>query len=342
MNDRVLRPALPGDTRSSQPKRRPGAWLWLVGLCCCGPGVWAPNQCPPGLAGCACDPLAGLGPDGSPGPGRCLQRSVACPQDPTTCDDTPCASQCAAAERCVNAACIPRCEPVCDDLVAYWPLEEKHGTHGLDFVGGRHGATESLRWQPGPLADSTAADFSTAGILIAPGLPLEPPATIAAWVYLHEDGPQPLIHLEDTTDAEANFGMRLDIQHENRPQLRLGDGQGSEYYHWATWEGDAAVPLGRWFHLLCRFEGQRVDFHLDGVGTPGQFDEQRRAGPPAHDRWAEVTLGYTSEGNTLRSTGISLQGSLDDVRVYDRALEQAEIEELATREQSSAAGPTMQ
>jgi hypothetical protein len=79
----------------------------------------------------------------------------------------------------------------------------------------------------------------------------------------------------------------------------------------------APLPLGRWTHLLERWDGSTVELHIDGVlavatsvGEPLLFDDH------------EVTIGADVDFGSAVS---HWPGRIDEVQFYGRALDSSEI-----------------
>jgi hypothetical protein len=92
-------------------------------------------------------------------------------------------------------------------------------------------------------------------------------------------------------------------------------------------------PVGRWFHFALVFDGSlpetdRVQLYVDGI--PGSLSRHAgRFGVTTEMTNQEVTLGATHEpGNPLAPANF-YEGTIDDIRIYDQALSQREIEALA-------------
>ncbi|MEN6426814.1 MAG: LamG-like jellyroll fold domain-containing protein [Phycisphaerales bacterium] len=84
----------------------------------------------------------------------------------------------------------------------------------------------------------------------------------------------------------------------------------------------ATVPLNEWAHVCAMVKGGTHVYYVNGAagGTSGSGV----ALPGAADT-ADVVIGRTNEG-----TSRSWLGMLDDVRVYNRSLTQAEVQEIMT------------
>jgi hypothetical protein len=85
-------------------------------------------------------------------------------------------------------------------------------------------------------------------------------------------------------------------------------------------EAFAPFPGAEWHHLAGTFDGSNLRLYIDGelVDTVGAF-------PPDYDTSA-LHFGHDFDYGTEASW---LRGSIDDLRVYARALTPAEVATLA-------------
>ena len=92
------------------------------------------------------------------------------------------------------------------------------------------------------------------------------------------------------------------------------------------------VPLGQWFHFALVFDGslsetERVRLYVNGVA--GEIErEEGKIGTTTEDTDQEITVGGTHHAGDPHSAGNFYQGMIDDIRIYDKALSQAEIQAL--------------
>jgi hypothetical protein len=207
-------------------------------------------------------------------------------------------------------------------LIGYWPLDEGQGTKVADasqppaFDGSLRGG----HWVPGKVGSALAFDGRSGGVTI----PVEPPFhhlpcfTLSAWVRL-DALPQP-----GNGASLVNKGPEAPVQHfwwwiGYPPDYRLILELGSEKHRWGaaftsqplTWE------LGRWYHVaaVCESDGQRttVRHYRDGeiVGTETREEA-------FHSGTSDLQLGTYGGLHWLN-------GALDEVKIWDRALSPEEV-----------------
>ncbi len=216
------------------------------------------------------------------------------------------------------------------DLAAYWRLDEGQGTSIVDstrvnpdgsLVNGpiwSLGGPPQLKFaNPYSLAFDGVDDFA----LIASGaLPaLEAPKTVTLWVKPTPDA--------TTNSVSQNFIVIKDPQPPTYAAIQLGIRQGA-ISMWGLW-GRAgigmlsapAMPIGSvWIHVAYSFDGLVHRLFVNGVevamsrtvGATGTADRVRLGAVYFDGKFDERFKGY-----------------LDEVRIYRRALDPAEIRALA-------------
>jgi len=205
-------------------------------------------------------------------------------------------------------------------LVAYWPLDEAQGTIARDATGN--------------LNDGTLLNDPT-WIATAPaGASLNPSA-------LHLDGADDYVEVTPRTLPRAEAAKTISVWFRNSassPRLRnlvaFFNDQGNTGIHLgfetnlvAVWRyGDfdpviasATAPDGGWHHLAYTWDGSTHRLYLDGSAI-GTSTIGMKNGAVATAR-----LGAWQVPDEM------FIGDLDDVRVYDRPLSDAEIAALAGR-----------
>jgi hypothetical protein len=128
------------------------------------------------------------------------------------------------------------------------------------------------------------------------------PRTVALWINTSASTRQSLAHW----GTAANF-TRNTFAVQNTGLLRL------------EWAGGGlnstqSVNDGEWRHVAYTYDGSRVQLYIDGQPETGQDIALSTAG-------SEVQLG-------VRGAGELFNGSMADVRIYDRALSEEEIGSL--------------
>ncbi|MCZ6506569.1 MAG: FG-GAP-like repeat-containing protein, partial [Acidobacteria bacterium] len=214
-------------------------------------------------------------------------------------------------------------------LVAHWPLDEGIGTSTIDASGNGHTGVlvNGPEWTSGPALDFDGADdYVDVGTFDVPGSAL----TLAAWIL-----PQDLancsandcrILAKSTGTAEsAHYFMLSTIDSGGPTRLRFRLKTGGVTSTLIASSGD--LVEGQWAHAAAVYDGAEMILYLDGspVGSTG------KSGALSLDDTVPVWIGGSPGGASEKPW----DGILDDVRIYDRALSEAEIQSLPGQSQGA-------
>jgi hypothetical protein len=201
-------------------------------------------------------------------------------------------------------------------LVAAWGFDEGAGTNANDATGNGHtGVISNAEWRPagrfgGALlfngVDSWVTVVDAADLRLANGM------TVEAWVLpTHIDG------FETVVLKERPGGLSYALYANNAesgPGVPTGWVQTQAGYDLGA-SGTSIVPLNNWTHLATTYDGQAVRLYVNGVlvRTVDVLGDMETSATP-------LRIG----GNAV--WGEYFSGLIDEVRVYNRALTQAEVQ----------------
>jgi hypothetical protein len=203
------------------------------------------------------------------------------------------------------------------NLVSWWKLDESSGTNADDSSGNDHDGTRSGgSWAPTSGRFDGAVDLGDASsdYVSIPTTSMSVSAgTVALWA-----------RIEGTQSGERNiFGHTSSPPWANRIQLYMSSGDNNldmglgDSCTVAT--NIATLSADTWYHIALTWDSGDYVVYIDGE------DE-------ASDTYTGLTtlnsiahVGNTGNPSFLRA----FQGLIDDVRIYDRALIESEIEDLA-------------
>ncbi|HEY6099698.1 MAG TPA: LamG domain-containing protein [Anaeromyxobacter sp.] len=122
---------------------------------------------------------------------------------------------------------------------------------------------------------------------------------------------------------QKNFELRLNAG--GRLFLHVPSGRG-----WEGVEGSRPIPPGRWTHVAAVYDGGRARLFVDGAPDGAPLAVRYEQSPT--DTWigARPEQGGR-DGRTPSGPTFFFFGAIDDVRVWDRALSEAEIATLSGR-----------
>ena len=131
--------------------------------------------------------------------------------------------------------------------------------------------------------------------------------SIEAWVYMESPGTYPTI----VGKSGGNWGYIFEFLTDTRQINFYLDGANPS---WATM-ADTAVELEEWTHLVATFDGKTVAYYFNGE-PDGDY---ATSGNPILSNQDNVHIGMRKIGEPYFFIGV-----LDEVRIYNRALNTAE------------------
>jgi hypothetical protein len=200
--------------------------------------------------------------------------------------------------------------------IAHWKLDEATGTTAVDSAGGHNGTTANTTWTTGHVDGALEFNSSADSVTVpdAAELSITDELTITAWI--NKDG----LSGYDPAVTKATTGSDLNYL--------LGTWEDEVVFGFSTatdnWQGyytsGANLSTGNWYHIAATYDnaGNAVRIYLDGVqifSTTTTLEPVTNGGP--------VRLGRSAINEYW-------PGRLDDVRIYNQVLSDAEIATLAS------------
>ena len=216
-------------------------------------------------------------------------------------------------------------DPGTDNLVGAWSFDEGSGTVAADSSGnGRTGTIVDATWDTGEQGSALLFNGTSAyvnidgfkGINAVDGV--QQAFTIANWVKTTSDsGDTEMV----TWGASSGSATRL--------TWRVHEGRVRTEHNAGNLRGNTYINDGEWHHVaLVVTEGanlrpENTKFYVDGIGdSTFSGDDDTYQLVAEHD----VRIGMSGPQN-----GRYFPGALDEVRIYNRALSEAEILSVAGR-----------
>ena len=137
-------------------------------------------------------------------------------------------------------------------------------------------------------------------------------ATISAWFKLNSI-PAGGLYQRIVDRGEGSEGYYIAVDG-NKPRYRFFIG--SNTY---GGDGNATLVANQWYHAVITFDGTNCKYYLNGASD---LTSDGQTGSLSGATW-KLGIGRTSDG-----TGNGFPGSIDDVRVYSRALSAGEVGDL--------------
>ena len=209
---------------------------------------------------------------------------------------------------------------IVEGLVAHWKLDEGEGTTAHDSSGNNlHGTVHGAAWASGVLGG--ALDFDGTNDYVDFGDVLNGlavPFSFTAWVYHTPTGTTGLFSLDD---GSTYYGFWVHIHDDDSIHICYGDGSGDGGGSRRTKVSQDTVPHHRWTHVACIVRGATdMTVYLNGVDAGGSYSGT--GGSMKHSS-APARLGLRSRWGPYYQ-----RGPVDDVRIYDRALTDAEVQAM--------------
>ena len=203
-----------------------------------------------------------------------------------------------------------------EGLIAWWTFDEEDMCPVvLDHSGNRLGGRlHQISRTDGYRVRALVCD---GGAVIVPHHPRLFPRdalTIECWV--RTDRPdQSDRWIVNSVFGQGTMGYRLGL-HQGRPTLHI------PLTAWShSLRADQPLPLGRWVHLAGTFDGRTMRIYIDGQPS----GTMERPGAIASPTGTPLVLGSYAQDHAAH-----FHGHLDEVRLYHRALNPEEIQQLTT------------
>ncbi len=221
--------------------------------------------------------------------------------------------------------------PISKGLVAYLPLDgNAFDESGYAQNGKVIGATPTINKFGNP---SSAMSFSGGGQYIECGslIPDYENATLSAWALVRPDA-----SLGGGIVSKPRFSWGTGFQilvDRSGPPKTVG-------FAFNNWQDNIALQgpstltaVGVWRHFVATAGSGKTAFYIDGVKVSEQVFSQQNVSSAYN-----LVIGAGTPGNHRPGDYTFFSGSIDEVRVYNRALSDQEVMELYTAETTPLAG----
>ena len=210
--------------------------------------------------------------------------------------------------------------------IAHWKLDDGSGSTAIDSEGTHDGTVSGASWASGQDAGALNFDGSNDFANLTSDEELDDlfvgGATFMAWIRPTGWGESGFGRIVDKAGnvSGARDGWSVSLQSSDG-SLGLVQGFTGDYGYWDTPPG--SITLNDWQHLAVVYDASSTAndplIYLDGV-LQTVSENRAPAGSLRSDASFDLTLG-----NYALATSRTFDGDIDDVRVYDRMLSQAEI-----------------
>jgi hypothetical protein len=129
--------------------------------------------------------------------------------------------------------------------------------------------------------------------------------------------------------ADGNYGL---VILNGRPQARMNVGGGREQGFTVDASPQHPLKIEQWNHLAMSYDGDMLKLYVNGAPTGGT-----KIGRPRTFGKGGIAFGRRQDNS---GDGYHFRGAIDEVRLYDRALSDAEIRERFSNPQTALPGVT--
>ena len=212
--------------------------------------------------------------------------------------------------------------PLKNDLVAYWKLDENKGSTASDSSGnGNHGTLKSPAWTTGKAY--SALDFNGSSDLVTCGNgaafgKITSELSLAAWFRLDVDP----YSISQSRSYIIDKGLAWRLWYS-------ASGEGSStadhlFFDIWDWQGTVTKGItwkkGSWYHVVATYDGSQARLYIDG-----KLNNSTSVSKKLRTSGYKVLLGADSE---YGGSKYHWNGALDEVAVWSRALSASEAASL--------------
>ena len=196
----------------------------------------------------------------------------------------------------------------------HWPADAIQGRTLRDSSRyGNHGTVEGDPVEVSGYRSGAISVDEDNYVVVSANCSLEVPSalTVAAWIRPTKLGAQRIIR-----KVSGENGFSLFLSPNGQVSVRLNDTNRLRVNSQQTYPTDGTA----WMHIAATYDGKDIKLYVNGV-----LDGQASASTEFDGKDAPLSIGATSTG------AFAFQGALDDVRLYNFALAEPGIQQLASQ-----------
>ncbi len=218
------------------------------------------------------------------------------------------------------------------ELAAYFTMDNNSGTNLRDFAGNLNDGTLTNMTDDNWVKSTVlydlrqSLDFDGVDDYVSlgnnPDLQLSRSITVEAWIYPRSISQWGAIfgNLQDNGSNESGYGIVIDGPDQKLVWwLQTVGGTPNDYANMTSY-----VPtLDEWQHIACTFNGSEMKLYVNGVLK----DSKARSGDID---WSNLPIEARIGSYFDDNEAYFFDGQIDDIRIYDRALNASQISESMT------------
>lgn len=199
-----------------------------------------------------------------------------------------------------------------DGLVAYWPFDEGKGKEAIDVTGNGHDGefNDDPKWVEGKFETALEFDGVDDHVIVAddPDLAIEENITLMAWFSPSEAlTGRRLMSKNNSIFVIFDFGNAGSIDFLVKPNNTFAESTTTD------WE------VGEWYHFAGTFDGKTMKVYING-----KLEGDAANAVPIAPSNLELWIG----GDDLGNATDHFPGIIDEVRLYEKTLSEADIQKV--------------
>ncbi len=210
------------------------------------------------------------------------------------------------------------------ELVGWWKLDDGSGTTALDSSGnGNDGTLQGdPQWVEGQFGGALEGDGNGDYILVphSDSLDISDAVTVALWVYGGIPPDQIICKGSGGGAWWASYSFRID---DNASYVRQINFRGRIGTNADALNSSSPIPQDEWTHIAITFDIS-ASGNNQKIYVNGQLDAESRSENPLSTNTDDLLIGADAYGDTRWHW----QGMLDDVRIFNEALPEGQIQAI--------------
>jgi hypothetical protein len=204
---------------------------------------------------------------------------------------------------------------ITNGLQSHYALNEGTGTIATDASGnGNNGTINGATWATGKSGGGLSFDGNDYVIKTNPSAGLKPSLEVATAAWIKTSA-------TDTGGAEiVSMGDSYALRVETNGNIRLF------YYNGSSWNSIKTTGVnvldGAWHHIVGQKTSTALQIYVDGISKASTPN----TGTIAYTRGTDLFIGRHGDG----VDNYNFNGIIDDIRIYNRALSNQEVQNLYT------------
>ena len=199
-----------------------------------------------------------------------------------------------------------------DGLVAYWPFDEGKGKEAIDITGNGHDGEfhGKPEWVEGKFG--TALEFNGVDdhVIVAddPAFAIEENITLMAWFSPNDalTGHR-LMSKNNSIFVIFDFGNKDSLDFLVKPNNTFAQSTTTDW------------KVGEWYHFAGTFDGKTMKVYING-----ELEGEAANNVPIAPSGLELWIG----GDDLGNATDHFPGKIDEVRLYEKTLSEADIQKV--------------